>query len=708
MSGEHIRGIPRTYEKEITLADTPYTLSVGFNCVKVDTTGGNVRVNLPNVNYPIDVIKTSSDSYIVTVWVGGVQKATVAGELSKITIENAEVTQDEPWYPYDAIVGIAGVSGDGGEVLAKDRYGRVISGGRGVAGTDDASVIQAAVNVSDDIYLNSGEFNINSTVSYIKPDYGRGKYIHGAGNSTRLIPNADICFLINPQGDATNHIYGDRISNLRFDGYATENTGYVCIQRENAHITKTDNISFFRIKGQALNHLGSWGSDVSHCWFLLAGMATGLNFGTAKFGEHCTAIILDDFYVERWDTVTGYPMIALDHLCIDTHISNFFTEGFCPFLYYPNTSSYEQLLSITNGIVAIYNTVAIDVGYCDLSHITHFGTSERNTGTLLRLTGVNGKSSVSDIKGRYNTDLVLFDGCTAGNLDIDNIRISNYVRLLHMYDGESMRVNLTNFGTSDCASVIGKSGLGRYIIYHVQNGDTYGSYGHIFDVSNSFIATIQNVVNIYTNWGLDNYYNFINANNMSPFTLRVFNLYFGGSQSANKCKYAIYTGNVAQIVENCSFDTNHPLGRGTDSAGSHIRSNVGYIASGESRSAFGRLTAGVADAIAFAWHNPELQDILIKKITIRITTPGGTAGSLLDVGIADDVVGTNLGTEFFNDIDLNTAAIVKSTVSPPGTQTVEVFCQDSISVTDGWIVGKILVANAAALVGSYYIEYEGA
>lgn len=145
MTGEHIRGIPRTYEKEITLADTPYTLSVGFNCVKVDTTGGNVRVNLPNVNYPIDVIKTSSDSYIVTVWVGGVQIGEVCGELSKITIENAEVTQDEPWYPYDCIVGIAGVSGDGGEVLAKDRFGRVIAGGRGVAGTDDATIINAAI-----------------------------------------------------------------------------------------------------------------------------------------------------------------------------------------------------------------------------------------------------------------------------------------------------------------------------------------------------------------------------------------------------------------------------------------------------------------------------------------------------------------------------------------------------------------------------------
>lgn len=145
MTGEHIRGIPRTYEKEITLADTPYTLSVGYNSVKVDTTGGNVRVNLPNVNYPIDVIKTSSDSYIVTVWVGGTQIGEVAGELSKITIENAKVTKDEPWYPYDCIVGIAGVSGNGGEVLAKDRFGRVIAGGRGVAGTDDVTILNTAL-----------------------------------------------------------------------------------------------------------------------------------------------------------------------------------------------------------------------------------------------------------------------------------------------------------------------------------------------------------------------------------------------------------------------------------------------------------------------------------------------------------------------------------------------------------------------------------
>lgn len=132
------------------------------------------------------------------------------------------------------------------------------------------------------------------------------------------------------------------------------------------------------------------------------------------------------------------------------------------------------------------------------------------------------------------------------------------------------------------------------------------------------------------------------------------------------------------------------------------------ILPGEVRNASGSLTAGNANAIAFAWHDPEAQDILVRKVTIRITTAGGTAGGLLDVGIADDATGTNLGTEFFNDIDLNAAAILKSTIATPGTQTVEVLCQDSASATDGWIVGKILVENAASLVGKYYIEYEGA
>ncbi|MBU2051402.1 MAG: hypothetical protein KKH61_20835, partial [Gammaproteobacteria bacterium] len=136
--------------------------------------------------------------------------------------------------------------------------------------------------------------------------------------------------------------------------------------------------------------------------------------------------------------------------------------------------------------------------------------------------------------------------------------------------------------------------------------------------------------------------------------------------------------------------------------------NNEYISPGETRTASGTLTAGIANAIALAWHNPEAQDIIIRKVVIEITTAGGTATAVLDVGIADDAAGTNRGVEFFNDINANAADVNDSWVAGDGgTQTKWVVCQDSASVTDGWIVGQILVETAASMVGRYYIEYVG-
>ncbi len=124
--------------------------------------------------------------------------------------------------------------------------------------------------------------------------------------------------------------------------------------------------------------------------------------------------------------------------------------------------------------------------------------------------------------------------------------------------------------------------------------------------------------------------------------------------------------------------------------------------------ASGTLTAGNADAIAFYWATPQLGDILIKSVVIEITTIGGTANSVMDVGIADDATGTNLGVEFFDALDLQTAQINDSYVpADMGTQVKFVLCQDSASATDAFVVGKILVANAANLVGRWYIEYIG-
>jgi hypothetical protein len=139
-----------------------------------------------------------------------------------------------------------------------------------------------------------------------------------------------------------------------------------------------------------------------------------------------------------------------------------------------------------------------------------------------------------------------------------------------------------------------------------------------------------------------------------------------------------------------------------------VKDNAGYIFAGESRGSSGSLLAGPTNNISFAWHNPEDQDILIEKVVLEITTPGGTATSVLQVGIADDAAGTNLGSEFFTGADLDSGSVRDSYLAgDTGTQTKFVFCQDSVAATDGWIVGKIITENASSLGGKYYIYYTG-
>jgi hypothetical protein len=114
---------------------------------------------------------------------------------------------------------------------------------------------------------------------------------------------------------------------------------------------------------------------------------------------------------------------------------------------------------------------------------------------------------------------------------------------------------------------------------------------------------------------------------------------------------------------------------------------------------------------AFAWHNPELQDILVKKIVINRSAAGGTATSEMNVGIADNGTVDDPGIEFFDSILVNNAAAIHDSYvaggTSYGTQTIWVNCQDSASATGGWVVGKLDTEIANALAGSYYIEYVG-
>ena len=142
---------------------------------------------------------------------------------------------------------------------------------------------------------------------------------------------------------------------------------------------------------------------------------------------------------------------------------------------------------------------------------------------------------------------------------------------------------------------------------------------------------------------------------------------------------------------------------------STAKDNIGYIHHGEIRTAYVALVAGIANAIGLAWENPELQAIYVRKINIPVTTGGGTVGSHLDVGVADDASGTNRGTEFFNDLHLETVQLNDSWLAADGGQQVKaVRVEANGNATDSFVVGQILDAAASTLVGSGLMEYMGA
>lgn len=115
------------------------------------------------------------------------------------------------------------------------------------------------------------------------------------------------------------------------------------------------------------------------------------------------------------------------------------------------------------------------------------------------------------------------------------------------------------------------------------------------------------------------------------------------------------------------------------------------------------LTAGAANAFAFAIQNQEPVDCLITQLIVRITTAGGTATSVLDVDTVDGPTAT--GDDIIDGLDLNATGISYS-IKNPGTNGdgKPVLWGKKGSATDD-LTGKILVADALNLVGQVIIKY---
>jgi len=178
---------------------------------------------------------------------------------------------------------------------------------------------------------------------------------------------------------------------------------------------------------------------------------------------------------------------------------------------------------------------------------------------------------------------------------------------------------------------------------------------------------------------------------------------------ANKPKYGI---NISNAACDGNLVTNNDLyndGFGTApfndaGTGTIKRGNRGAIAPGEELVASGALTAGNANAFAFAWQNPYPTAIVVTRVVIDVTTAGGTVNSVLDVGSAADA--TTTSNNLIDGMDLNTIGVYDN-LDNPGTNGKAKQKVDANGGAIDWVTGQILVANAAALVGKYYICYTG-
>ena len=116
----------------------------------------------------------------------------------------------------------------------------------------------------------------------------------------------------------------------------------------------------------------------------------------------------------------------------------------------------------------------------------------------------------------------------------------------------------------------------------------------------------------------------------------------------------------------------------------------------------GALAAGAADAFAFAWQNPESVKILVQKVMVDITTAGGTATAVLNVGTAANA--TTGSDNLIDGADLNATAVY-DTIDDQGTNGNANGKLDENGGTTDYITGQIKVEAASSLAGKYYIFY---
>lgn len=114
------------------------------------------------------------------------------------------------------------------------------------------------------------------------------------------------------------------------------------------------------------------------------------------------------------------------------------------------------------------------------------------------------------------------------------------------------------------------------------------------------------------------------------------------------------------------------------------------------------LASGNANAFAFAVQNPEGVDCIVTNVVIDITAAGGSATSVLDVGVVN--AATDTADTLVDGLDINQTGTFDR-IKNAGTNGGKPVKWDKKGGTNDHVTGKILTANAASLAGKVIIEY---
>ncbi|HMZ31440.1 MAG TPA: hypothetical protein PLY13_02985, partial [Methanoregulaceae archaeon] len=115
------------------------------------------------------------------------------------------------------------------------------------------------------------------------------------------------------------------------------------------------------------------------------------------------------------------------------------------------------------------------------------------------------------------------------------------------------------------------------------------------------------------------------------------------------------------------------------------------------------LTAGLENAFAFAWQNPEATAILVHRVLVDVTAVAGTAGALLDVGTAGNA--TTHSDNLLDGLDIQAATGLFDNIEDKGSNGKTRQRLDAKDGTTDYITGQILAAAGSSLAGKVYIYY---